>query len=134
MYCKTKHDIRNTKFKRRERNLILEELYISVEQITLSNMNPFLAKLMDKLNNPRSNGGFPNSGDISKRTKRRFILENNTIQFRNIELISRRTRRNIEGEAITGEDRVCDLENEGLDVGLDGGERKVGDFATVEGE
>lgn len=97
-------------------------------------MDTFLAKLMDKLNNPRSNGGFTDGGDVSERTKRRFILENDAVEFGNIELVSRGTRRNIEGESIAGKDRVRDLENKGLDVGLDGREGKVGDFATVEGE
>lgn len=134
MWCitKTKQILRNRKL--REQNLILEELNISIEQITLSNMNPFNTKLMNKLNNSRSNSSFPNSRNIRKRTNRRFILQNNTVKFRHINLISGGTRRNIECETVTGEDRVNDLENEGFDVGLNGGEGEIRYFAAFEGE
>lgn len=89
---------------------------------------------MDELYNTSSNSRFTNSRDISKRTKRRFLLKNDTVKFRNIKLISGGARGNIEGESVAGEDRVSDLQDKGFDVSLNGGEGEVCDFAACERE
>lgn len=97
-------------------------------------MDALEAKLVDELQNAGGDGGLPHGGDIREGAKRGFVLEDDAVELGDVELVGGGAGGDVEGEAVAGEDGVGDPENEGLDVGLHGGEGEVCHLAAPEGD
>lgn len=97
-------------------------------------MDALDAELVDELQDAGGDGGFPHSGDVRKRAKGGFVLEDDAVELGHVELVGGGAGRDVEREAVAGEDGVGDPEDEGLDVGLHGGEGEVCHLAAPEGD
>lgn len=62
----------------------MEELNISVEKVTLGDMDVFEAELMDELEDAGRDSCFANGGDIGIRADRGFVFEDNAVKFRDV--------------------------------------------------
>lgn len=95
--------------------LVLEELDIGVEKVTLSDMDVLDAELMDELEDAGGDRGLTDGGDVGVGSESRLVFENNAVELRDVELVGAGAGRDIEGEAVAGEYGVGELEDEGLD-------------------
>lgn len=92
------------------------------------------AELVDELEDSGGDGGFTDGGDVGVGTERGLVLEDDSIELRDVELVDGGTGRDVEGEAIAREYGVGEPEDEGFDGRLDGGECEVGNLAAGGGE
>ncbi|POO02482.1 hypothetical protein TorRG33x02_014660 [Trema orientale] len=114
--------------------LVLEELDVGVEQVSLGDVDALEAELVDELEDPGGDGGLPHGGDVGVLAEGGFVLQHDAVELGDVELVGGGAGGDVEGEAVAGEDGVGDPEGEGLDGGLDGGEGEVGDLAAGGGE
>lgn len=114
--------------------LVLEQLNISVKQVTLSDVDATAAELVNKRKNSRSDGGFPDGTHGGEGANGSLILQHNTVKLRDVEVVVGRAGGYSEGEPISGEDGFGQREDDVFDGGLYGGEREVSDFTTGGGE
>lgn len=114
--------------------LVLKELDVGVEEVTLGNVDVLGAELVYELEDTGSDGGLADGGDVSVGAEGSFVFQDNAVELRDVELIGGGAGGHVEGEAVAGEDGVGDLQDLGLDSGLDGGEGEVGYLATCGGQ
>lgn len=88
--------------------LILEELDVGVEEITLGDMDVLQTQLMDELEYTSGDGGFPDAGDGGEWPSGRFVFQNDTIELGNVELVGGGARWHRVGESVSGENGVCE--------------------------
>lgn len=74
-------------------------------------MDVFCAKLVDELKDSSGDCCFTDSGHVAEGADRGFVFENDAVKFRDVELISRRTRRDVEREAFAGEDGTSEVKH-----------------------
>lgn len=81
-------------------------------------MDVLHAELVDELKNASSNGGFPDGGYIGVGAEGGLVLQDDAIELRNVQLVRRRARRNVEGKTVAGENGASNFEDQGLDCAL----------------
>lgn len=84
--------------------LVLEKLNVSVEEITLGDVDVFETELVNELEDTSGDGCFADSRAGSIGTDGGFVFEDDTVEFGDVELVSGGTGRDGEGEAVFGED------------------------------
>ena len=67
--------------------MVLKELDIGVEKVTLGDVDILGAQLVNELENSGSDGGFADSRYVGEGAERRLILEDNAIELRDVELV-----------------------------------------------
>lgn len=96
--------------------LVLEELHIGVEKVSLGDMDALHAELVNELEDAGDDGGLTDGGYVGVGSKKRLVFENDAVELRDVELVGSGTRRDVKGEAVAGEYGVGNLEDQGLDV------------------
>lgn len=102
--------------------LILEEFDIGVEEVTLGDVDVLGAELVDELENASGDGSLADGGDVGIRADDNFVFQDDAVEFGDVELVGGGARRDLEGEAVAGEDGACSFQSDGFDGGLDVGE------------
>ena len=108
----------------------MEELDVGVEEVTLGDVDVLGAELVDELDNAGGDGGFADGGDVGVRAEGSFVFQHDAVELGDVELVGGGAGRDVEAEAVAGEDGAGDFEDLGFDFGLDGEEVELGDFAA----
>lgn len=85
-------------------SLVLEQLNIGIEQITLRDMDVLERQLVDELENAGGDGGLPDGGNGGVGAERGLVLEDDAVELGDVELVGGGAGGDGEGEAAAGED------------------------------
>lgn len=114
--------------------LVAEELDVSVEEITLSDMDSVEEDGVDEGEDTGRDGGLADSGEAGEGARRCLVLKDNTVELGEVELVRGGTGGDGEGESIAGEDGAGSGESSALDGEADGRGVEIGDFTARGGE
>lgn len=114
--------------------LVLEELDVGVEEVTLGDMDVAEEDGVDEGEDARRDGGLANGGEVGEGAGGGLVAKYDAVELGDIELVGGGAGGHVEGEAAAGENGAGDVEDGSLDGDLDRGSVAVGDLAAGGGE